>query len=118
MEVHIGRKRGEDGHPEDVTVEEASVPVSVYGEIEPPEADVPSQPKLAEDRDLSEFRQRLKDMTKPPGERREASTDTVPAEPLLELLDELRQREGESVAYVTAARMLQEILEEHGALNP
>jgi len=123
LNVHIGMKRGDEDHPEDTTVEKARLPLSIYGEIEPSADEPPTEPPAEaaepeQNADLSDYRSRLKSMTRAPGEGTSAGAESVPTEPLLELLNDYREREGESGAYVTAARMLQDVLEEHGALNP
>lgn len=123
LEVHIGMRAGDEDHPDDATVEDALVPLSMYNsertDEQRPETSVEQNPEPDPDGDddLEQYRSKLKSMTQDPSERPTQATESVPAAPLLELLDGLRRREGESSAYVTAARMLQEVLEEHGALS-
>lgn len=112
LEVHLGMKRGDSNHPEDATVENSGIPISVYDKKEPP------QPKVAEqDGAVSAYRNRLKSMTRPPGETAGPVAESVPIEPLLDLLDDYRRHESEGAAYVTCARMLQSVLEEHNAIR-
>lgn len=112
IDVHLGMKRGDGQHPEDATVEDASIPLSVYRE----EEEKRSPPPRAAQADLSDYRNKLKSMTQSPSEAQQPAATTVPADALLDLLDDYREREADGAAYVTCAKMLQDVLEEHNVL--
>lgn len=108
LDVHLGMKRGQGDHPEDTTAEESGVEITLGGGAEP--AAEPTEPEPSP---LDSYRQQLTRMSGKPDYRTVDRNATIPAGPLLDLLDELRQREGEAIGYYTAARELQDVLEEH-----